>query len=245
MVRILLAGDDFVANLAGDRSEHTVRAYRGDLTDLVEFLDDRGVHRWTDVGLADLRGWLGKMHRGGAAATTLQRRTAAVRVFYRWLVLDGLAATDVASALASPKVAQRLPPDLSGAHLEMMFRAAIDRAGDPSTGSLGVRDVALLEVLYGSGARVGEVCGLDIDDIDRARSTVRVLGKGNKERTVPLGGPAITAVDRWLSVRHEVAGPASGPAVFLGARGGRVDQRVVRRVVHDSLAAVPEAQATA
>ena len=109
--------DDFVANLAGDRSEHTVRAYRGDLTDLVEFLDDRGVHRWTDVGLADLRGWLGKMHRGGAAATTLQRRTAAVRVFYRWLVLDATRTVDAIQEELRARVAALL---------------ALDRAGTPT-----------------------------------------------------------------------------------------------------------------
>lgn len=233
--------EDFLDHLAAERSAHTLRAYRGDLVDLTAFMEERGLTRWTDVGLSDLRAWLGRMHRAGAASATLQRRTAAVRVFYRWLVAEGLVEVDVAGALASPKVSRALPPDLSQAHLDTMFRAAVDRAADPDAGPLGLRDVALLEVLYGAGVRVAELCGLDIDDVDRDRGTVRVLGKGNKERTVPLGQPALVATDRWLAVRPRVATAASGPAVFLGARGGRIDQRVVRRVVHERLQAVPDA----
>ena len=233
--------DDFVDQLAAERSEHTVRAYRGDLADLSAFLADRGLTQWVDVGLSDVRAWLGRMHRAGVAGATLQRRTAAVRVFYRWLVAESLVEVDIAAALATPKVSRALPPNLSQGDLEVMFRAAVDRAAEPDSGPLGLRDVALLEVLYGSGARVAEVCGLDIDDIDRTRGTMRVLGKGNKERTVPLGRPALDGVDGWLAVRPQVATGASGPAIFLGARGGRIDQRVVRRVVHERLEAVPDA----
>lgn len=233
--------DDFIADLVPERSEHTVRAYRGDLADLAGFLAGRGRSRWEEVTLPDLRAWLGRMHREGAAATTLQRRTAAVRVFYRWLVQHGLVATDVAGALASPKTSRRLPPDLSQSHLQTMFRAVVERAGDPDAGAVGVRNVAMLEVLYGAGVRVAELCGLDVDDLDTARGTLRVLGKGDKERTVPLGAPGMQAVEGWLAVRGQLATDASGPAVFLGARGGRIDPRVVRRVVHESLAAVPEA----
>ncbi|MGD8214993.1 tyrosine recombinase XerC [Aestuariimicrobium sp. Y1814] len=232
--------DDFLDHLALQRSEHTLRAYRGDLADLTGFVTERGIARWDQVSLPDLRAWLGRMHRGGAASATLQRRTAAVRVFYRWLVAEELVEQDIAEALASPKVSRALPPDLGRDDLDTLFRAALDRAGEPDAGPLGLRDVALLEVLYGSGARVAEVCGLDIDDLDRARGTLRVLGKGNKERTVPLGRPAFDAVDRWLAVRPKVATEVSGPAVFLGARGGRINQRVVRRVVHERLEAVPD-----
>lgn len=233
--------DDFLAHLEAQRSHHTRRAYRGDLVDLTGFLAERGLGRWEEVALADLRAWLGRMHRAGAASSTLQRRTAAVRVFYRWLVAEALVPTDVAAALASPKVSRRLPPHLSEADLDTVLRAAVDRAGEPEAGPLGLRDVALLEMLYATGVRVAELCGLDIDDIDRSRGTVRVLGKGNKERTVPVGAPALRALERWLESRPEVVTAASGPAVFLGARGGRIDPRVVRRVVHERLEAVPDA----
>ena len=106
---------------------------------------------------------------------------------------------------------------------------------------LGIRNAAILEVLYSSGLRVGELCGLDLPDIDRDRRLARVLGKGNKQRSVPLGLPALRALDAWLLRRGELAGDSSGVAVFLGERGGRLDQRVARRVVHQAMRAVPEA----
>jgi integrase/recombinase XerC len=107
---------------------------------------------------------------------------------------------------------------------------------------VGVRDVAILEVLYATGIRVGELCGLDVDDVDRERRVVRVLGKGRKERTVPYGRPAEQALDTWLTRgRPELARSGSGPALFLGARGGRIDQRAVRTMVHTRLADVPNA----
>ena len=232
---------DFVAQLAGECSAHTVRAYAGDLQDATEFMAERGLTRWDEVSLTDLRAWLGRQHRAGKSPATLQRRTASIRVFFRWLRVEELVAEDVASGLATPKVPKRLPPDLGHGDLETVFRAALARAQESGQGAIAARDVSMLEVLYGAGIRVGELCGLDVDDVDRARRTVRVLGKGNKERTVPLGAPAVEAVERWLALRHEVAVPGSGPAMFLGARGARIDQRVVRTMVHRALEAVPEA----
>lgn len=232
---------DFVAQLAGERSAHTVRAYAGDLQDATEFMAERGLTRWDEVSLTDLRAWLGRQHRAGKSPATLQRRTASIRVFFRWLRVEELVAEDVASGLATPKVPKRLPPDLGHGDLETVFRAALARAQESGQGAVAARDVAMLEVLYGAGIRVGELCGLDVDDVDRMRRTVRVLGKGNKERTVPLGAPAVEAVERWLALRHEVAVPDSGPAMFLGVRGARIDQRVVRTMVHRALEAVPEA----
>ena len=104
----------------------------------------------------------------------------------------------------------------------------------------GARDAAILEVLYGGGLRVGELCGLDLGDVDRSRHTVKVTGKGDKERTVPMGAPALRAIDTWLPRREEWVGPHSGQALFLGERGRRIDQRVVRRVVHTHLRAEPD-----
>ncbi|MCT1459697.1 tyrosine recombinase XerC [Aestuariimicrobium sp. p3-SID1156] len=232
---------EFLRSLEQDRSSHTIRGYGGDLEDLARFVVGRGRHQWSEVVLTDLRAWLGAQHRAGAAPASLQRRTSAARGFYRWLVREQLVGSDIASSLSSPKVPRRLPPDVGQEDIAQMFRAAIDRAGEPEAGVLGLRDVAILEVLYGSGVRVAELCGLDVDDVDRTRGTIRVLGKGNKERSVPLGDPAMDALDRWLGRRGEVATDSSGPAVFLGSRGGRIDQRVVRRLVHRALEAVPEA----
>ena len=154
---------DFVEQLGHTRSEHTMRAYEGDLSALAGFVAGRGQSQWHQVRLPDLRAWLGQMRRAGAAPTTLQRRSAATRVFFRWLRREQLVEVDVAATLASPKVPRRLPPDLSTQDLDTVFRAAVNRAQDPDAGPLGVRDIAMLEVLYGSGIRVAELCGLDWD----------------------------------------------------------------------------------
>ncbi|MGD7733719.1 tyrosine recombinase XerC [Propionibacteriaceae bacterium G57] len=236
--------DEFIADLVNDRSPHTVRAYRSDLADLVDCLAGRGIDRWDAVQVADLRAWLGRTHRAGAASSTLQRRTASVRVLYRWLVREQLVSEDVAARLATPKVTRALPAHLSTTDLDTIMRAAIDHAADPGGGPLAQRDVAMLEVLYGAGIRVSELCGLNLGDINRDRGSITVLGKGDKQRTVPLGTPAITAVDAWLVVRSQVIAPTGGPveaALFVGARGRRINQRVVREVVHRAVAAVPEA----
>lgn len=233
--------EEFCAHLRLERnlSPHTVRAYRGDLTGLLRFTEARGLDI-TGVTLRDLRAWLGEQQQAGLTSASLQRHAGAARGFFAWLVREQVLTTDPAAALGSPKVSRRLPRTISRAETDELFRAAIHRAGEEE-GPAGVRDAAMLEVLYASGLRVGELCGLDIDDVDRQARTVRVLGKGNKQRTVPLGHPAVVALDAWLAVRGQWATATSGAAMFLGRRGARIDPRVVRRVVHDALTAVPEA----
>lgn len=220
-------------------SAHTVRAYTGDITQLGLWCAEHQVEGPDQVALRHLRGWLAAMQSHGASAATLQRRSGAARVFFAWALDEGVVADDPARTLKSPKVGRRLPVHLSSDDLSELFAAATARAAE-TEGPAGVRDVAILEVLYASGIRVSELCGLDLADLDREHRVLRVLGKGNKERTVPIGAPALAAVDRWLTVRGEWVRETSN-ALFLGARGGRIDPRVVRRIVHDSLAAVPEA----
>lgn len=222
------------------RSEHTVRAYHGDLADLLGYLVEQGIEQLADVGLADLRAWLAGQQGAGLSAATLQRRSGAARVFFRWARQQGMVADDPASVLKSPKVPKRLPVTLSQPDAAEMMAAVMMAARSDETPS-GVRNLAILEVLYGAGLRVGELCGLDADDIDRQRQVLRVLGKGNKERSVPIGAPALRALDQWLARRAEWLTAASGAAVFLGRQGGRLDQRVARRVVHEAMRAVPEA----
>lgn len=222
------------------RSEHTIRAYLGDLAHLSQHLTELGVASVDDVTLADLRAWLGAQAARGAARSTLGRRSAAARTFFRWAARTGLIPTDPSLRLSAPKKHRVLPPVLAQRDAKQLLNVAATASDDG--GPIGVRNAALLELLYATGIRVGELVGLDIDDIDFSAHVVRVIGKGNKERSVPFGRPAADALRRWLQVgRPKVVTGESGPAVFLGARGRRVDPRQVRTVVHSLLEHVTDA----
>jgi integrase/recombinase XerC len=176
----------------------------------------------------------------GRSRTTLARRSTAVRVFTAWLARTGRTSADVGASLRSPRPRQSLPEVLRPDEAAELIAAAAALADDGS--ATGLRDVAMLEVLYATGIRVGELVALDLDDLDRGRNVLRVFGKGRKERTVPFGHPAARAVDAWLSHgRPQLLAPGAGAALFLGARGGRIDQRAVRTVVHRRIADVPGA----
>ncbi|WP_130865760.1 tyrosine recombinase XerC [Acidipropionibacterium timonense] len=227
--------DDFCDHLVAiRRSANTVRAYRRDLEGLMVHAHEHGITRLAEVDLAELRDWLAASRQGGASPATMQRHWASARSFFRWARAEGLVDTDPAAGLRAAKVPRRLPKVLTADQARRVMDDAVARAGDDPT-PRGRRDAAILEVLYAGGVRVSELCGLDLDDLDRDRDTIRVTGKGDKERTVPLGAPAWAALDRWLARRGEWVTPASGRAVLLGTRGGRIDQRVVRRIVHQHL----------
>lgn len=232
---------DYERHLRAERglSPHSVRAYLGDAGSL---LDHAGrMRRGVDaLDLAVLRSWLARQASSGAARSTLARRAAAARTFTAWLARTGRAAHDAGSLLATPRSGRTLPGVLRQDEASSLLDLAAVAADDD--GPTAVRDVAILEVLYASGIRVSELCGLDVDDVDWERRALRVLGKGAKERTVPVGAPAVAALDRWIErARPALAVAGAGPALFLGARGGRVDPRTVRRVVHELLGQVPGA----
>jgi integrase/recombinase XerC len=226
--------------LERDLSPHTVRAYRGDLTSLFDHAARMMLTTPGELDLATLRSWLARLHTQGASRATLARRASSARTFTAWAARRGYAETDPGVRLASPKPHRTLPAVLrsgeAAAALDMP-PTADDAATDPVQ---LLRDQAVLELLYATGIRVSELCGLDRDDIDLERRTIRVLGKGRKERTVPLGEPAIAALGRWLTDgRPAWATADSGPALLLGARGGRLDPRTARRAVHERLQSVP------
>ncbi|MEU6130417.1 tyrosine recombinase XerC [Saccharopolyspora sp. NPDC047091] len=238
------AVDRFQRHLAAERglSEHTVRAYLGDVTSLLAGVTAHaGPGAGLDaVTLPALRSWLAGQHAQGSSRATLARRAASVRTFTAWAHRTGLLAADPGPRLAAPGKHRSLPAVLRAdqADSAMAASAAGAEQGDP----VALRDHALLELLYASGVRVAELCGLDLDDLDRERRLLRVLGKGRRERAVPFGVPADAALERWLSAgRPALCTDRSGPAVFLGARGGRLDQRMARRVVHDAVRSVPGA----
>jgi integrase/recombinase XerC len=186
-----------------------------------------------DIGV--LRSWLAQLLALGKSRATLARRASSARLFTAWAVRDGLADSDAGARLATPRAQRKLPEVLRVDQAAAVMAAA---AGDASP--TGLRDAAIVELLYATGARVSELCGLDVDDLDRERRTVRLFGKGAKERVVPLGAPAARATAAWVARgRPALAVADSPPALLLGARGGRLDPRVARRAVHERLAAVP------
>ncbi|MDT0201095.1 tyrosine recombinase XerC [Nocardioides sp. AE5] len=236
MARVL---GDYERHLAVERdlSEHTVRAYLGDLESMLEHAHRLGHEDVTTIDLRALRSWLAKLQSMGMARTTIARRATAVRVFTTWLARTGRAPLDAGQRLASPKAHRTLPEVLRADEAISLVEQASELADDDSP--LGIRDVAILELMYATGIRVGELVGLDIDDIDFDRNVIRVLGKGRKERTVPFGQPAAAALKRWLAgARATVRRDGAGPALFLGARGQRINQRAVRTLVHQRIADV-------
>lgn len=223
-----------------DLTAHTVRAYLGDVAGLLEHAHRLGVDEVSDLDLRTMRSWLAKQQSMGMSRTTLARRATAARVFTAWLARTGRCESDAGAALGSPRPHKTLPPVLRADEAASLIRAAADRADDGSP--TGIRDVAMLELLYATGIRVGELVGLDVDDVDDERRIVRVFGKGRKERSVPYGTPAGRALDRWVAEgRPTICVAGAGAALFLGARGRRIDQRVVREVVHRRVADVPGA----
>jgi integrase/recombinase XerC len=223
-----------------DLTAHTVRAYVGDVAGLLEHATRLGIAGVADLDLRTLRSWLAKQQTLGLSRTTIARRATAARVFTAWLHRSAQTPSDAGATLGSPKARRPLPPVLRTDEAADLIRSASELADDGSP--TGLRDVAMLELLYATGIRVGELVGLDIDDLDRDRNVVRVLGKGRKERSVPFGHPAARAVDRWLAEgRPALRAEGAGAALFLGARGRRIDQRAVRTLVHRLIADVPGA----
>ena len=284
--------DSFRRYLSAERaySEHTVRAYLGDLRSLIAFSAGRGVDSPDDVDLPLLRAWLASLAAASQSRATLARRGASARAFAAWRQRTGRASTDVGARLQTPRRGRPLPTVLRADQADDLMSAASAAAGrsgkagdnaqpgpsseplsretgpdaapgsshagdgrghqpEPSDGAadepshaVRLRDAAMLEVLYATGVRVGELCGLDIDDLDAEHRLLRVTGKGQKERVVPFGVPARRALDAWLrDGRPALAVAGSGPALFLGRRGGRIGQRQVRQVVYDLLADVADA----
>ena len=237
---------EFCRHLATERalSRHTVRAYQGDIQSLLEYAARSGVGDPGSLDLATLRGWLAGQHRAGAARATLARRGAAARAFTAYACRRGWLAVDPGPQLGTPKARRVLPQVLRREEINAVLADCEDRAlrefavGQRTAAVLAMRDAAVLELLYATAIRVSELCALDVRGIDRDRRTVRVLGKGQKERVVPVGLPAMRAVARWEEVgRPVLANERSGTALFLGARGGRLDPRTARRIVHARLRA--------
>jgi integrase/recombinase XerC len=249
-------------------SPHTVRAYLGDVASLLEHAYAAGLGALADLDVSVLRAWLSAQHSGGCSRATLARRAAAARAFTTFGHRRGWLRDDPGPLLGTPKIGRRLPQVLARGQVDAVLAVGGGDDGgrlgdggrsdlaagqsdlaagqsdlaaaqpDPVAGALALRDTAIMEFLYATGIRVSELCGLDIGDLDGERMTVRVFGKGRRERVVPVGVPAVRAVRRWCDAgRPQLVTGRSGRALFLGARGGRLDPRTARRVVHARIAA--------
>lgn len=246
---------EYIQYLAINRglSAHSQSAYATDLRELLEFLaaDQEGYSSaQLRADLADptkVRSWLGQMSRRGYSRATLSRRIASFRTFSSWALSNGVLDNDAGARLKAPRPDNALPTVLSETEAAQLLDTArrLSRDETGATRAVGLRDWAVLEMLYATGIRVSELTGLTIPDIDTADATVRVTGKGDKQRVVPYGIPAALALEEYLEKgRPElISDTHPRPAwVFLGARGGRLDTRLVRGMLHrmTAVAQVPD-----
>lgn len=254
-MNLALAVDAYLRHLTAERgySAQTVRAYRSDLAQLEKFAHSRDVTTTEQLTLDLFRDWLWEGAQRELAKATLARRSAAARGFSAWTARNatadagatapaepsgGAAAADPAARLRAPKADKHLPRVITRQQIDDLLEALAARAagGEPDA----IRDVAVIELLYAAGIRVSELTGLDVDDVDQERLTLRVVGKGNKQRVVPFGVPALHAVQTYLRLARPVlATERSGPALLLGARGGRLGSRAVYQLVASLLADIP------
>jgi integrase/recombinase XerC len=223
----------FLAHLAQERrmSGHTVAAYRRDLHTMIRFCERRKLTRWDALDNSQVRAFAAAEHAGGMAPRSIQRRLSALRSFYEFLLREGAVARNPAQDVRAPKTKKRLPHTLD---VDQMARLLDFRVDD----SLSSRDKAIMELFYSSGLRLSELVGLDLSAIDLKDRTVRVLGKGNKARIVPIGRHAIGALNKWLVQRAGLlkqrpdmssrrAGAPASP-LFVGRTGRQLSVRAVQ-----------------
>jgi integrase/recombinase XerC len=205
---------------------------------MLTHINELGITEFSQLELNHLRSWLANLQVRGAARSSITRRVVSIRAFTYWGARNGWLSKDIGRDLVAPKP-ERILPEILDIDSALEVIAYLEQRAAEETTATSVRDLAIVEVLYGSGIRVSELVNLDLVDIDHERLTIRVIGKGDKERIVPLGIPALRAIDRWLiEGRPNLSNSSSGGALFIGSRGKRIDQRVVRDVVYDATEAI-------
>ena len=219
--------DAFVRHLEFERrlSKETCKHYRRDIEALKSWCDESGIDRWSDLDSEHLRGYSAACFRRGLAARSIQRRLSAARTFFRYLLREKHVRKNPVQSVSAPKGAKRLPENLDADRMARLLEI-------PGKGPLVDRDRAILELLYSSGLRLAELTDLNLGDVDMQDATVRVTGKGNKDRIVPVGSRAMQALSRWQVSRGTLAA-ADEPALFVSNRGTRLSRRSVQaRVDH-------------
>ena len=231
VARVSFRSEAFTDYLAFDRglADRTVEAYRRDLDRFIDFLRGAGRGRPEQVTYEDVREYVYSLHNVGLAASSIRRAQSSLRAYFGFLLVEGVLETDPTERMDTPRVARTLPDVLSTDQVERLVEAP------DTTRAVYWRDRAILEVLYGAGLRVSELTGLKLGDLDRAEGLVRVLGKGSKERVVPVGGAALRAVDRYLrQVRPTLERGEGGGRIFLNARGRPLSRVSVWNLVKES-----------
>ena len=224
--------------LVRNLSSNTIKGYIADLNSFVDYLESIGVTEIIEINLGHIRGWLASLAERNIARSTIARRIVAIRAFTYWASSQGWLASDIGQDLAMPKPHRTLPEVLDVADAEIVLQSFEQRFGEEPN-ALNARNLAMIEVLYSSGVRISELCNLDLGSLDYQRATLRVIGKGDKERVVPLGEPAMDALKQYIhKYRNDLVNESSGSAIFLGARGMRIDTRTARDVVYEATAAV-------
>ena len=223
-----------VRNLA----DNSIKGYVSDLESFLKHIETLGIGEFKDLTITHIRSWLADLTDKGAVRSTIARRIVSIRAFTYWAASQGWITEDIGQSLAIPKAHRTLPDVLDIADTQIVLDSMAQRAGEEPT-PINLRDLAMIEVLYASGIRVSELCGLNSSSIDTARNTLQVIGKGDKERVVPLGIPAMRALQNYIAEgRPLLMNEKSESAIFLGSRGKRIDQRSVREVVYGAMAAV-------
>jgi integrase/recombinase XerD len=225
--------DDFLNFLTVEKgySKNTIDAYRNDLSQFAKFLERQGVYDWTQVTRDNLIGFILDMKEREYSSSTVARKVAAVRAFLHFLVSENIISEDPSADLESPSVTKRLPRPISPEDIEMLLAAP-----DTEKGARGIRDKALLELLYATGMRVTEVVSLDVNDVNLASSTVRCLGKGEKERIIPIYPSAADALEVYLEKgRQALIKDQDEKAFFVNHRGDRLTRQglwlIIKRYV--------------
>ena len=236
MRQLALSFADYLSSLKG-YSKNTVKSYLVDTLDLIDFLETEKVTDIREVDLALLRQWLWSVSQRDAANSTMARKSAAIRSFTAWCLNTGVISADPGQRLKSPKAQRHLPKVVAEGTLNEIFDSlkTLSETNDP----VAVRNRLVFEMLYATGCRVSEICGLDVLSVDLGKNVIRVVGKGSKERVVPFGLPARDALDKYLSIRSKFEPQASETALLLNSKGKRLGVRAVYQLVASLLADTP------
>ena len=224
--------------LVRNLSDNSIKGYVTDLESFLKHMEKLGIVEFNQLEIEHIRSWLANLQTTGVARATLTRRIVSIRAFTNWAAASGWLNSDLGANLAIPKPHKTLPEVLNVDEAATVLKSLELKAIEEPT-PINLRDLALVEVLYGTGIRVSELCGLNLEDVDRTRNTLNVYGKGDKQRVVPIGIPAMKSIDNYISnARSEFINDNSAQALFLGSRGKRIDQRTVREVVYEAMKAV-------